>query len=161
MRKEWEINRAIERYADSVRRICMIHLKNYADCEDIFQAVFLKYALSSVAFASDEHEKAWLLRVAINCCRDLRRSFFKSHCVSLEEIAEPAVTMDAPHRDALEAVITLPQKYRQVIYLYYYEGYTAPQIGKILGKNVHTVYTHLNRAKELLREKLGGEEDEE
>ena len=63
MRSEQEINRAVDRYADTVRRLCMIHLKSYADTEDIFQTVFLKYALSSVQFESDEHEKAWIIRV--------------------------------------------------------------------------------------------------
>ena len=58
MRSEEEANRAVERYADMVRRLCMVHLKNYADTEDIFQSVFLKYVLSSVSFESEEHEKA-------------------------------------------------------------------------------------------------------
>ena len=58
MRSEQEVNRAVDQYADLVRRLCMVHLKNHADTEDIFQTVFLKYVLSSVSFASDEHEKA-------------------------------------------------------------------------------------------------------
>ena len=61
------------------------------------------------------------------------------------------------HREVLEAVLSLPQKYRDVVYLHYYEEYTAPQIGRILGKNVNTVYTLLTRSKKMLREKLGGE----
>ena len=76
MRNEQEVNRAIEQYADTVRRLCMVHLKNHADTEDIFQTVFLKYALSPVAFESQEHEKAWLIRVTINACKDLLKSFF-------------------------------------------------------------------------------------
>ena len=76
MRSESEVNRAIENYADMVRRLCMVHLKNYADTEDIFQTVFLKYATSSVVFESREHEKAWLIRVTVNACRDLIKSFF-------------------------------------------------------------------------------------
>ena len=71
MRSEQEVNRAVEQYANMVRRLCMIHLKNYADTEDIFQTVFLKYALSSVWFENEEHEKAWFLRVTINACKDL------------------------------------------------------------------------------------------
>lgn len=76
MRSEQEVNRAVEQYADMVRRLCMIHLKNHADTEDIFQTVFLKYALSSVLFESAEHEKAWILRVTVNACKDLLKSFF-------------------------------------------------------------------------------------
>ena len=76
MRSEEEANRAIEQYSDTVRRICFLHLKNEADTEDIFQTVFLKYVLSSAEFQSPEHEKAWLIRVTINACRDLLKSFF-------------------------------------------------------------------------------------
>ena len=68
MRSEQEINRAVDRYADTVRRLCMIHLKSYADTEDIFQTVFLKYALSSVQFESDEHEKAWICLLYTSRC---------------------------------------------------------------------------------------------
>ena len=91
MRNEQEVNRAIEQYADTVRRLCMVHLKNHADTEDIFQTVFLKYALSLVAFESQEHEKAWLIRVTINACKDLLKSFFRSRTVSLDKLlAQPA-----------------------------------------------------------------------
>lgn len=76
MRSEQEVTRAIEQYSDMVRRLCMIHLKNYADTEDIFQTVFLKYVLSSAAFENEEHEKAWFIRVTINACKDLLRNFF-------------------------------------------------------------------------------------
>ena len=83
MRSEQEVSRAIDRYADTVQRLCMIYLKNQADTEDIFQTVFLKYATSTVAFESEEHEKAWLIRVTINACKDLLRSFFRSRTVSM------------------------------------------------------------------------------
>ena len=159
MRSEQEVNRAVEQYADMVRRLCMIHLKNYADTEDIFQTVFLKYALSSMPFENVEHEKAWFLRVAINACKDLLKSFFRSRTVPLDEIMEQPAEMPPDHREVLEAVLSLPQKYKDAVYLHYYEGYTAPEISRILGKNVNTVYTLLNRSKQLLREKLGGEED--
>lgn len=159
MRSEQEVNRAIERYADTVRRICMLHLKNRADTEDIFQTVFLKYLLHTAPFADDEHEKAWLIRVTINACRDLLRSFFRSRTVPLDAVAEQAAELPPDHREVLDAVLSLPQKYKDVVYLHYYEGYTAPEIGRILGKNVNTVYTLLNRAKQQLREKLGGEDD--
>ena len=159
MRSEQEVNRAIERYADTVRRICMLHLKNRADTEDIFQTVFLKYLLHTAPFADDEHEKAWLIRVTINACRDLLRSFFRSRTVPLDAVAEQVAELSPDHREVLDAVLSLPQKYKDVVYLHYYEGYAAPEIGRILGKNVNTVYTLLNRAKQQLREKLGGEDD--
>lgn len=92
MRSEQEAIQAIERYADTVRRICMLHLKNHADTEDIFQTVFLKYALYPGAFESDAHEKAWIIRVTVNACRDLLKSFFRSRTVSLDDIGEIACT---------------------------------------------------------------------
>ena len=159
MRSEEEAARAIERYGDMVRRLCLVHLKNPADTEDIFQNVFLKYVLSPVVFESPEHEKAWLIRVTINACRDLVKSFFRSRTVPLEELLEQPAPLSEEHREVLEAVLALPPKYRDAVYLHYYEGYTAAEIGKLLGKNTNTVYTLLTRAREQLRKTLGGDRD--
>ena len=160
MRSEWEANRAIDRYADLVRRVCMIHLKNHADTEDIFQTVFLKYVTGTTEFESEEHEKAWFIRVTINACKDLIRSFFRSRTVSLDDLLEQPDQVPEDHREVLEAVLALPDKYRDVVYLHYYEGYTAPEIGTILHKNPNTVYTLLTRARDELRKMLGGEDFE-
>lgn len=157
MRSEEETNRAIERYSDTVRRLCAVHLKNRADTEDIFQTVFLKYVLNSVSFESDEHEKAWFIRVTINACKDLLKSFFRSRTVPLDELLEQPAEMAPDYQDVWDAVLSLPQNYRDVVYLHYFEGYTAPQISRVLGKNVNTIYTLLTRAKQMLREKLGGD----
>ena len=157
MRSEQDVSAAIERHADTVRRLCLIRLKNEADTEDIFQNVFLKYALSCVDFESAEHEKAWFIRVTINACKDLLKSFFRSCTVPLEELLEQPAQVPRDYTDVLEAVLTLPQKYRDVVYLYYYEGYGAEEIGQLLRKSVNTVYTWLTRARKLLREKLGGD----
>ena len=156
MRSEQEVNRAVERYADIVRRLCMIHLKNYHDTQDIFQTVFLKYVLSSVEFENDEHEKAWFIRVTANACKDFLKSFFRSRVVLSDELPEQEALQSPDNSQVIEAVLSLPEKYKDVIYLHYYEEYTAVEIGRILGKNVNTVYTLLTRAKQLLREKLGG-----
>ena len=96
---------------------------------------FLKYVLRSSPFSDAAHERAWLIRVTINACKDLRKSFFRSRTLPLEAIGEQAADIPPDHREVLEAVLSLPQKYRDVIYLHYYEDYTAPQISKILGKN--------------------------
>ena len=121
MRSEEEANRAIERYADTVRRICMVHLKNYSDTEDIFQTVFLKYVLYPEPFESEEHEKAWIIRVTINACKDLLKSFFRSRTTSLDTLKETAQVPDTEHSELLDAVLSLPEKYKNVVYLYYYE----------------------------------------
>ena len=160
MRSEEEARRAIEQYSDLVRRLCMIHLKNNSDTEDIFQTVFLKYVLSSASFESPEHEKAWFIRVTINACKDLLKSFFRKHTVSLDQVLDQPAPLEDRHREVLEAVLSLPPHYKDVVYLHYYEGYTAPEIGHILGKNVNTIYPLLGRARRLLKETLGGEASE-
>lgn len=159
MRSEEEAARAIGQYGDMVRRLCLVHLKNPVDTEDIFQNVFLKYVLSPVVFESPEHEKAWLIRVTINACKDLVKSFFRSRTVPLEELLDQPAPLSEEHTEVLEAVLALPPKYRDAVYLHYYEGYTAAEIGKLLGKNTNTVYTLLTRARERLRETLGGDRD--
>lgn len=159
MRGEQEVNRAIEAYGNLIRRICLIHLKNHADTEDIFQTVFLKYLLSSAEFQSRKHEKAWFIRVTANACRDLLKSAFRRRVVSLDVLTDQPGELSEDNREVLEAVLGLPEKYRDVIYLFYYEEYTAPEIAEILKKNTNTVYTLLSRAKKILKEKLGGETD--
>ena len=157
MRSEQEVNNAIELYSDMILRLCMVSLKNSADAEDVFQTVFLKYALSSKRFESTEHEKAWLIRVTVNACRDLLKRFFHSRTVCMEDLTGIAPAVTAEQYAVMEAVWSLPKQYRDVIYLHYYEGYTAPEIAGILNRNPNTVYTHLNKGKQLLREALGGD----
>ena len=159
MRSEDEASRAINLYADSVRRICLMHLKNYTDTEDVFQDVFLKYILYSRSFENEEHEKAWILRVTINCCKDLLKSFFHSKVSSLNDVDLNRFTVPEENLEVLDSVIRLPEKYRVVIYLHYYEGYTAAEISKILNKKENTIYTWLSRAKQQLKTELGGETD--
>ena len=159
MRSEEDANRAIRLYADTVRRICMVHLKNYSDTEDIFQTVFLKYALHSEPFESEEHEKAWIIRVTVNACKDLLRNVFHSRTVPLDTLIETPQAQELRHSELLEAVLSLPSKYKDVVYLYYYEGYSAQEISRILKKNVNTVYTLLTRARKILKKELEGVTD--
>lgn len=156
MRSEAEVRRVIDLYADTVKRLCMTYLKNEADTEDIFQTVFLKYFESKVAFENEAHEKAWIIRVTINCCKDLLRNFFRSKTVSLEEYIrqQPGEVFSEKDSEVLEAVLSLPEKYRNVIYLYYYEEYSAQEISDILKKNVNTIYTWLTRSKKKLKAEL-------
>ena len=89
MRSEEEVDLAIERYSDMVRRICLVHLKNNADTEDIFQTVFLKYLLYEKEFANEEHEKAWFVTVTVNSCKDYLKSFFKKRTVRQGGVGVP------------------------------------------------------------------------
>ena len=157
MRSQQQANNAIEKYADTVRRICMVHLKNEADTEDIFQTVFLKYLLSSVVFENDEHEKAWLIRVTINACKDLLKSFFRSKTVSLEEVLEQPAAPNQEYHDVMKAVLSLPEKYRDAIYLYYYEGYSVKEISVILKISEAAVKQRLKRARTKLKIELEAE----
>ncbi len=157
MRSEEEVNHALEKYADMIRRVCFYHLKNHADTEDVFQNVFLKYMLYDGVFASAEHEKAWLLRVAINDCKDILKSFFRRNMVPLEAVQELEAEVADSHREVLEAVLSLPKRYKDVIYLHYFEGYTAAEIGSILGKKENTVYSLLYRGRGMLKKELGGD----
>ena len=157
MRTEREVNEAIDRYADLVRRICVVRLKTREDSEDVFQTVFLKYLLYRGEFFSPEHEKAWFVRVTLNACKDWLRSLSRRQTLPLEVLAEEAAGMETEDRDLLAVVLSLPEKYRDVIYLHYYEGYSAVEIGKLLGRSENTVYTWLSRARAALKDKLGGD----
>lgn len=161
MRSEHEANLAIEKYGDMVKRICFLHLKNEFDTEDIFQNVFIKYLVYEGEFENFEHEKAWFARVTINLCKDFLKSAFRKNTVSMEYLSEntPAA-QDEEKREVLRAVLSLPDKYKNAVYLHYYEGYTAGEIGKIIGKKENSVYTLLARAREKLKKILGGDDFE-
>lgn len=157
MKNEQEAGLAIEKYSDMVRRICFVQLKNYHDVEDVFQDVFLKYILNDKPFDSEVHEKAWMIRVTINACRDNLKSFFKRKVSSINELVQEPSYIEESSFDTLEAVLQLPQKYRNAIYLFYFEGYTAIEIADILGRKENTIYTWLSRGREQLKTALGGE----
>lgn len=158
MRSEKEVRHAIHLYGDTVRRVCMVYLKNPTDTEDIFQNVFIKYATHSPDFESLEHEKAWIIRVTINECKDFLKSFYKRNIFPTRQsilINQQTTTVPQEHRGVLEAVLKLPKRYREIIYLFYYEEYTAVEIAEILNKNVNTIYTRLARGRDTLRAALG------
>lgn len=157
MKNEQEAGLAIEKYSDMVRRICFVQLKNYHDVEDVFQDVFLKYILNDKPFDSEVHEKAWMIRVTINACRDNLKSFFKRKVSSINELVQEPSYIEESSFYTLEAVLQLPQKYRNAIYLFYFEGYTAIEIADILGRKENTIYTWLSRGREQLKTALGGE----
>lgn len=149
--------KALDRYSDLVRRICFIYLQSEADADDIFQNVFLKLLQRNTPFESEEHERAWLCRVTINQCKDFHKSFFRRHVCSIDDLEIP--TEDPTEKDVLQEVLRLPRKYRDAIYLYYYEDYPVSEVAKILNEKENTVHTHLRRAKAILKSQLRGFED--
>lgn len=156
MRSEADLTNTIENYSDMLRKICFMHLKNYSDVEDVFQEVFLKYMQSDINFESEEHKKSWLIRVAINSCKDLLKNFFRRNVVSMDHISMEPVLLKERDLDVLNAVAKLPTKFKNVVYLFYYEEYTVPEIADILNKKENTIYTWLGRARNRLKEDLGG-----
>ena len=155
-----QFNRAVQRYGDMVFKIVMVIVRDPDEAQDAVQDTFFRYYRKAPAFESEQHEKAWLIRVTINACHDLIRSFFRSKTVSLDAVSEQLSELSIPDWDVLEAVLSLPVQYKDVVYLYYYEGYSAVEIAGILHKKVNTIYTLLSRAKALLKKTLGGDDFE-
>lgn len=147
---------AFKEYTDTVYRIAVHNTSCKADAEDITQEVFLKLLEHSLPIKGEEHLKAWLIRVTINLCHDIYRKNAR-----IEFTESPVKDEVAVHNDSvLEAVKTLPENYRNAIYLHYYEGYTAKEIGKILNAKENTVLSWLSRGRNALKDIIGGFEDE-
>lgn len=155
------ISEALSKHGDMIRRICFIYMRSGHDVDDIFQDVFLKLLQRQTPFESEEHEKAWLIRVAVNRCKDTLKSFWRSK-VDLADISPVLASPgdDPREGEILEAVLALPPKFKDVVYLHYYEGYTVPEMARILERKENTIYSHLHRARALLRTKLGENTDE-
>ena len=145
-----EAERLVNTYADLNLRLSYTYLSHTHDAQDICQTVFLKLIERRPAFASSEHEKAWIIRTAVNLCKDHLKSGWRRATVALD--AAEAVPAPAEEEGSLlSAVNLLPPKYRTVIYLYYYEGYAAREIAQLLGEKPATVSTQLNRGRQQLR----------
>ena len=153
---EFQARRLVDAYADMILRISYQYLKQTCDAEDICQTVFLKYLSAGCRFDSIAHEKAWIIRTTINTCKDYVKSAFFRRTVPLEEAAAAAAP-EAPDTEILDAVKALPRNYRISIYLYYYEGYSAREIGAVLGKNEATITQYLSRGRRKMKQYLTGE----
>ena len=146
----------IERYAPMVYRIALSRTRTPADAEDVMQEVFLRLVRKRPEFRADEHCKAWLLRVTVNCAGDLHRAVRRRRTVPLEEGA----WVPGPEPDGiLEAVLALPEVYRLPIHLFYYEELSVAEIAALLGRSEGAVKTRLSRARDLLRAQLKGENE--
>lgn len=146
----------VKKYFDTVYRLALSQTKNKSDAEDITQDVFLRFVQNSKPFSSFEHIKAWLIRVTINRCHSLFTSSWHKKTEALSE----EIPFDSPEKsDVYYAVLELPQKYRTVIHLFYYEDMSVAEIGKVLNRNESTIKSQLYRARELLKSKLKGEYD--
>ena len=148
-----EAERLVNTYSDLILRLSYTYLKHTQDAQDICQTVFLRLLEKPRTFASPEHERAWIIRTAINACKDQLKSHWRKTTVDLEA-ARAVPAPEAEEGSLLAAVNLLPPKYRAVIYLYYYEGYSANEIAQLLGEKPATVATQLSRGREKLRTHL-------
>ena len=158
MQKENDINEIIEKYSDMVYRIAITRCGTVENAEDVFQDVFMKYSENNPKFENSEHEKAWFIRVTINLTKNLKTSSWNKKVITLDE---SIVFEKKEESDVFSIVCELPQNYRTVIYLLYYEGYKVKEISDLMKKSEGTIKTWLFRAREILKEKLeGGFENE-
>ena len=150
-----QAERLVNAYADMILRLSYTYLKNTYDAQDICQTVFVKLLSEPREFESAEHEQAYVLRMASNACKDLLKSSWRKRTCGLDTVLEVPAP-EAEEGGVLAAVNELPDNYRTVIYLHYYEGYQASEIGKILGVPTATIHTRLARGRARLKELLGG-----
>ncbi len=162
MRNSKDIQATMEQHADTVMRVCTIHLRDQADRDDAFQDTFVKYAQSEVEFNSDEHRKAWLIRVATNVCKDMLKLACRRN-TSIDDVSDNVLTEESAGEKAeeileaeelAESLQKIDEKYRTALYLKYYEGYSAGDIAQMMDIPENTVYTYLSRGKQKLKEVL-------
>lgn len=154
LRSDKQVEDIYLRQRMTVYRVCFAYLKNPADTEDAVQETFFRLIRKAPAFASEEHEKAWLIRTAVNVCKDELKRRYRTH-ESLDDHPELQAEDGYRGSDVFGAVTELPDKYKAVIYLYYYEGYDSTEIARLLRKPKSTVRNHLHEARELLKKRLG------
>lgn len=152
------IQSVLDQYSNMVYRLALSQTKNRADAEDVFQEVFLRLIRQKKPFQSEEHVKAWLIRVTVNCSRSLFASSWFQRTVPLDDSLQFESKEDGVLFAAVQA---LPRKYRAVIHLYYYEGYSTDEIAGILSIKPATVRSQMARGRKLLKEQLGGSRDAE
>ena len=145
------------KYVDTVYKVCFMYYKNQSDTEDAVQTTFTKLLEAKKEFNDYEHIKAWLIVTASNTCKNSLKHWYQKilHLENEDEIIAPTST-----KELLNAVLNLPDKYKIIIYMYYYEGYNSREIAEILNKNESTIRTYLKDGRILLKDDLGGQYEE-
>lgn len=154
------IDRLVDKYGNMILRLSYTYLKNRADAEDIVQDVFLKVVEKQPEFSDEVHEKAWLVRTASNMCKNKIKLFWNRNKYSIDDVAEIA-SYDKydTDTDVFRTVMSLPEKYRVVVHMFYYEGYPTAEIAEMTGKTDQTVRSLLHRARAKLKIMLKEEYD--
>ena len=152
-----DLDTLFQSYGDMVYRLALVRTRSVADAEDVVQEVFLRCLRNNPVFQSAEHQKAWLIKVAINCSKSLLGNAFRRHSVP-EDAAGDLASEDAETDSTVyDAVKKLPEKYRTAIHLYYYEDYSVKEIADVMRSTESTVKSWLHRARGMLKEELGGD----
>lgn len=159
--KEWaglDFETVIEQYGDLITHIAYLRMGNEADAKDIFQSVFIKLYEETKVFHSREHLKAWLIQTCVHACIDEQRKFWRKHRVQLDELFYQV--KDEKQKQELYELMELPVNQRNVLYLYYYQGYGIKEIATLMQCSENTVKSWMRRGKQKLRILLGGTGDE-
>ena len=158
--EEEQIIRLVNEYSDMVLRLALAYVHNMADAQDLCQDVFMRIHEKKMAFRDHEHEKAWIIKVTSNRCKDFLRSAWHRKAKPVEDIsthsAWPGQSGSEETNEILDLVKNLPPQYCIVIHLYYLEGYGTREISQILSKNESTIRTQLKRAREQLKNMMSG-----
>ena len=142
------------KYGDRIFSAAFSVCRNKSDADDVVQDTLIRYFSLNKEFESEEHLKAWLLRVAINRAKDIASSFWRRNTVEWEDYIEDLAFEEPEDSRLFEAVMRLPEKYRTVIHLFYYEDYAVEEISGILRRPAGTVKSQLNRGRTLLKNML-------
>lgn len=155
LRTDREFASVYDRNIRRVYQICCLYLQNHFDAEDASQTVFEKYLDSGKHFTDECHEKAWFITVSRNLCRDELKKFWKKKRADFSE--EQAATESDAERELADALLRLPAKYKDALYLYYIEGYSVKEMSRLIRRNESTLRNHLAEGRRLLKIDLGGE----
>jgi len=156
---EERLTRLMQIHGNAVLRVCYLYLKDHALAQDAAQTTFVKAWQALSTLRDHANEKAWLMRIAVNTCKTTLRSpeyRLYAHSPDMDELPEPSIEDDRPDATVLSAVMALPDKYREVVMLHYYQGLPGPEVARILRVPQATVLTRLHRARKLLESELKG-----
>jgi len=146
-----------KRQSAMIYRVCFAYMKNAADAEDVVADVFAKLLKDGTTFKSAEHEKAWFLRTSINKCKDFFKHWWRSRA-NIDDYENLETANPFQENEVLKIILNLPERYKDVMYLYYYEGYSTAEVAQILKKPHSTVRYHMREARSLLKGVLENEE---
>lgn len=150
-----DLDRAVDLYGDMVYRIAMTYTKNGADAQDVFQDTFLRLVKYRETIESEEHLKAWLVRVAVNCAKSFVTSNWNKTTEGMEENPASEPVFETEEQSFLyEMILQLPEKTKLSMLLYYYEGYSVKEIAVIIEEKENTVKSYLNRGRKKLKQEL-------